>query len=600
MTKKSSKQKRDKKRKEALKQKKAKARTLPKLLRNEAFLEILSTRHRLVGCLINEGWQEESMANIFVIRDGPAGLVFANFLVDLLDRGLTDAWGSFDASHSEIEMIKAEASRGGFSLVPCNQDLAEKIVHGGIAWARKWGNKLPREYRIWIRLLEPPRSSEIDLDLFGVDGEPLYALDDGDQDGFYERILSRELEVTEEGFSRDTLIRIGDIKRALVHFAKSLDFEDEMNLACEMRLGEPKPPDSGEKWIGFLDWFILEYELEEGGTIAGLFVKYYEDVLSEDVRELILGWQEVIEGLFEIKDVSGDALDVKNLINEREYRVFSTALLDDHGLGPGDFIYGRIVPAKSFHLFSGNVRAFEGDGRRSEVVRAEVYRKAIKIQGENPRLAFKDNPEKLEKSREVVREYHEAFVRRFGADEVLGAGQSISGQYREFFGHFVRETSKLKEGNGPAPSLPEFELPDKILASDEVGMLCDPVEGIFFLIDYGRFVDVFRSPDLHLGKEETEDLVMGYLESDSISDVPFRRMAERFAENFKRVVEYYRDREGFDSTDIKDLMREFKPWTSEKLPGIVVVLDAEMARLARKSEREPSTSLNRIKKWFKK
>jgi len=142
------------------------------------------------------------------------------------------------------------------------------------------------------------------------------------------------------------------------------------------------------------------------------------------------------------------------------------------------------------------------------------------------------------------------------------------------------------------------ELPDEVLASDDVGMLCDPVEGIFFLIDYGRFIDVFRSPEQHMGKAKAEELVAEYLTSDSISDVPLRRMAERFPLNFKRVIEQFQDEEGSYPTDIEDLMWEFKPWTFKKLPRIVTVLDGRMASLAKRAEQKPTSLVSRVKRWF--
>jgi hypothetical protein len=131
MTKMTKKSKKEKKRKEAIKQKKAKTRALPKLLRNEALLEALSSRLPLVECLINKEWREHEVANVLIVRDGPAGLVFAYFLVDLADSGLRDAWGSVGASPSNIEAIKTAASRSGFPLVPCDEGLAERIVHSG-------------------------------------------------------------------------------------------------------------------------------------------------------------------------------------------------------------------------------------------------------------------------------------------------------------------------------------------------------------------------------------------------------------------------------------------------------------------------------------
>jgi hypothetical protein len=70
---------------------------------------------------------------------------------------------------------------------------------------------------------------------------------------------------------------------------------------------------------------------------------------------------------------------------------------------------------------------------------------------------------------------------------------------------------------------------------------------------------------------------MGYLESDTISDVPFRRVADRYPENFKKVIDYCADREGFKADGIEDLMMQYKPESYDKLPSIVVVMDQEIA-----------------------
>jgi hypothetical protein len=122
--------------------------------------------------------------------------------------------------------------------------------------------------------------------------------------------------------------------------------------------------------------------LEDGETIAERFVENHKNSMSNDVRKLILGWAEVIEGLFEVKGRKGSSLYMKNLINEREYDVFPTASMGDLEVKPGDFLFARIVPAKGFHIFSGAATIIEWDG--SDDQRATMYKIAMDFQMKNP------------------------------------------------------------------------------------------------------------------------------------------------------------------------------------------------------------------------
>lgn len=595
MTKKSKKQRRAKKKKDIRKRHKAKKLALPRLLRKEPLLnEALNHRHPLVSCLINEGWDEGRIANILIIRDAPTGLVLSAFLVDLAGLGLKDTWGNYGLSNADIQRTKSKAASSGTYMIPFDLSLASSIVYGGIAWAKKWRFKLPPEYKIWLRLLEPVDQKEIDLGLFGENGKPFLILDEDeldifDDEVFDHQILQINLETEKDGLSRETLTRIGDIKAALINFSRRSEFREEFEAALKKQFGKPQRPDSEDEWITFQDWFTLEYELEDGETIPQRFVEHYQDLISDDVRRLILGWENVIQGIFEIKAGTKNSLRMKNLVNEREYKVFPTASMDNFKVKPGAFMVTRIVPAKGFHVFSGGAMTIGSD--ENEEQRASIYRSAIDMQMKNPRLAFKDNEEKLKKSLESVRKQYEDFVNYFGTDKIFGTGKEILPKYQEFFNYLVFEKKDPKNGQPAALSyekatgetyqLPKMDLPESVLQSKDVGMLCDPVEGISFLIDYRQFIAVFRYPEQHLGKEETENLVLGYLESDSISDVPFRRVAREFPHNFNKVISYYRDQEGFFSDQIDDLMMEFKPETFDKLPGIVAVLDSEMSRLSR-------------------
>ena len=250
----------------------------------------------------------------------------------------------------------------------------------------------------------------------------------------------------------------------------------------------------------------------------------------------------------------------------------------------------------------------EWDGSESQ--RATMYKSAMDLQMQHPAMAFKDNEEKLQKSYESARRQYEDFVHHFGSDEVFGSGKEILHKYQGLFDYLVFEKKDPKSGQAVAlaferktgkPYQPlTVKLPEPVLTSQDAGMLCDPVEGISFLIDYRHFVDVFQYPDRYLGKVETEELVMGYLESNTISDIPFRRVAKKFPRNFSLVMAYYLDQEGFSSSQIDDLMMEFKPDSFHKLPGIVTILDAEMAKLARSAKKEPSSAVSRFKNLFKK
>jgi hypothetical protein len=593
MTKKDKKQKYVKKRGQKRKRRKTKVQSQPKLLRKDPALNAaMNHRHPLVACFINETWEEYRFANVYVIREAPVGLVLANFLVDMAGVGLKDAWGDYGFSEADIEDIKAEVS-GGNALISCDLSLVNDVVYGGIFWARKWKFKLPKDYAIWLRLLEPVDQKDIRLDLFGENGKPVLLLDEDDVDRLIEeefdpRILKDDLVINDDGLPPATLDRIGDIKAALIDFSHHTEFMEDFEAAANDRFGEEKP-ESDFEWINFQDWFVLQYELDDGKTIVQRFAEHYKKHLSHDVRRLLEEWSLVIEGLFKVKGGNHGKTYMRNLINEREYSVYATASMEKAELNPGDFVTARVVSAMGFHVFSGAVSIIQADGSQQQ--RAGIYKTAVDIQMRYPPRAFQDNEQKLQKSRRVVRDQYDDFIAFFGSDEVLGSGHEILQQYQAFFDYQVFEKINpntsltpavcYEQDTGKAYKPPLAQLSVDVLASEDVAMLCDPEEGISFLIQYREFLDIFKDPDPHLGRFEAEDLVFGYLESESVSDIPFRKMAGRFPDNFKKIMAYIGQQEGFDAVEIDDLMRDFKPHSFNKLPTTVVVLDSEMSSQAK-------------------
>lgn len=68
-----------------------------------------------------------------------------------------------------------------------------------------------------------------------------------------------------------------------------------------------------------------------------------------------------------------------------------------------------------------------------------------------------------------------------------------------------------------------------------------------------------------------------FIQPDTISDVPFRRAAKRYPENFKTVIDYYAEQENFVADSLEDLIQMFKSESYEKIPSIVVVMDKGIA-----------------------
>ena len=598
-------EKRTKKRELKLKKQKARKVAMPAILRRDPLLaEALRRHHPLHSCLINENWQDMKMATIFVVRETPRGLVMVAFVVDLIGFGLKEVWGDYGLTPGDIDTIKSKSAENDLPLELCDLPFASSIIHGGIEWARKWGIKLSGDYKVWMRILDPLDADEIDLDLFGVDGKPLFMFDEDDDFRFEEssvdlKVLEDPLETGKDGPSREQLERIGDIKGALIEFARNPEFEEDFNMAKLEYFKEAKNPGDMEKeeWISFLDWYTLEWQSEFENTFPDRFVETHGDLMSRDVREMILGWRGVIDGIFEVKGQRSDEYHMKNLINEREYVVYPTAsMADASSFEIGDFINARITPVGDFHTFSGVVAKIPCDGSDKE--RGDIYRLAFETQTRYPRKAFKDNDKKLKASMELLQKSYNDFIDYFGTDELIGAGWEMAQKYQDFLRYGVFEKRDPETGLSNAEKherklgkiyrLPPVNFPETLLEQSGVGMLFDPAQGISFLEEYDSFVDIFSNPDTHIGglirKREVEDVIIGYLESDSISDMPFRKMAEKFPDNFARVIEYVLNWEGFSVNMIDELMLHYKPQTFDKLPNNVAVFDSEMIRFAQLGE----------------
>ena len=81
---------------------------------------------------------------------------------------------------------------------------------------------------------------------------------------------------------------------------------------------------------------------------------------------------------------------------------------------------------------------------------------------------------------------------------------------------------------------PIAQLPEDVLESEDVAMLCDPEEGLSFLIQYRQFFDIFENPDRHLGRDIPAEDESGWHEEMQLSSF---RETER--DSIRKLQNYY-------------------------------------------------------------
>jgi hypothetical protein len=190
--------------------------------------------------------------------------------------------------------------------------------------------------------------------------------------------------------------RSAELKRDLVDFACSSRLERSLAAAMlEAGLEEVEEADA----IGTIDRFALQYRLPDGKTVVDRFVASRPDLDAVD-REMLLGWRDPVEGIFEIRGNGGDAIILLNLIDDLEYRTYSnmgrSAL---RRLPRGGFVHARLVPIRPMPdawLVSGTMSPFPRSAG------AQIARAAIEAATRQPELVFR-NPEKVKQRWEQMR-----------------------------------------------------------------------------------------------------------------------------------------------------------------------------------------------------
>ncbi len=172
--------------------------------------------------------------------------------------------------------------------------------------------------------------------------------------------------------SAELVWRSGDRKRELVEFSQRRRFDRAFRKAFARRFGQVDTVDE-DQFINFLDFFVLQERLPDGRTVVEHFVAEHPG-LPEEERAMLLGWREVVEGVFRVQRRDRDALVAVNLLDELTYQVRSnrgpSALAS---MRRGTFLITRLVPIGEEWLLSGASTLLPSANR------GEAYRLAAEL-----------------------------------------------------------------------------------------------------------------------------------------------------------------------------------------------------------------------------
>jgi hypothetical protein len=344
------------------------------------------------------------------------------------------------------------------------------------------------------------------------------------------------------------LERAGELKRMLVDFAMSSRFDTELTAVIWQSFPGGVVNDEAE-FAMVLDHFALQHRLRSGGTVVEAFVAAHPD-LSDAERDMLLGWRDVVEGIFEVQGKDRDAVVLVNFVDELTYRARSnlgrTAFTS---LTKRMIIMGRLVAVGDDWMISGNPAAFPAS--TCDQMLAAAAQEAMR----NPAAVFR-NPEKLAQARRLMDEQYDLFVELFSADLIVVAGSEVSGKVREFYHHVALQVSP--DAELPDPS--RLGLDEELFTADRVAIHFVPGEGLSFYPDFHLVEEAFANPAL-LARRRYRDALTDLLRDPETSPEPLRQLAARDADKANAVFEKLLKRKrGFRwDKEGEALLRQHKP-----------------------------------------
>jgi hypothetical protein len=345
----------------------------------------------------------------------------------------------------------------------------------------------------------------------------------------------------------DLVEQAGHLKPMLVEFALSPRFDRELSAVIARNF--PGGVVTDESMFSMvLDHFALQHRLPSGNTVVEAFIAAHPELTGAE-QDMLLGWQDVVESIFEIAGKDRDAVVLFNFLDELTYRARSN--LGRRAFKPlkkGMILVGRLVRAGEDWMVSGNPAAFPASARNQML--AAAAEQAMR----HPEAVFR-NPAKLTEARRILTQHHQAFVDLFGADLIIVPGIEVPGKVEAFHRHLAQARPGTE-----SPKIAPLDLPDDILCAGSVAIHFAAGEGLSFHPGYHLLEELFSDPAL-ISRRHYRETLSGFLRDPDTSPEPLRRLAARDPAKASTVFAKLLNRKrGFSwDTDGEQLLRRHKP-----------------------------------------
>ncbi|MDA2806626.1 hypothetical protein [Nocardiopsis suaedae] len=381
------------------------------------------------------------------------------------------------------------------------------------------------------------------------------------------------------------LERTGDLKGELLDFAMGAEHGEELAERLSEAEHEYGALDEAGRAL-IIEAFLREEGSDGGAAILERFAAERRPRLDTADREMVLGWMDIVHGVFEVQGRDGEGIRLHNLIDDLVYTVYSTMggkVFDS--LEEGWFATASLVP-----LWPGSgawtVAGYMAP-RRPEDGPA-LARAAVEMVTRSPMLALR-NPRLVERAWELEAEDRAYFISRHGGDLVIVSGEQV----KEELLVFARRENERADAEatagrdeGPADAVPFDDVPrhGEFPEGEGIALIYDERDGLYYVAGFGLVDELFANPELAADPLRLEDL-REYLDDDSVPPSAIRRLVQRHPDTADQVFTAFLGEPEFRwERDGEELLRRWKSsdYEREPVPGITVLGDrlTELAKRA--------------------